>query len=440
LEAQVQRSLFVLASVAIVLLGGACLNSSGVGDAGANPAADGGGLSGSGSSGQASSSSGSASGSGGGSSGGPATGDSAPPIGGVFPFPQNRMSANCAYPTGVAPSQMTSAYATWKAKFVVTDPAGNARVQDPNDTTNPNRTVSEGIGYGMILAVYMGDRTLFDSLWAYEQEQAHLDSNGLMNWMITASDSVAGHGGATDADEDMAWALVMADRQWPGSGYLDQAKAQIQSIFSLEINASDNLFKWGDTSNNTTTAHPDYFSPAYYRVFGKVTDNASGWNGATTAGYALINASRNAATGLVPDLCAANGAPTGKATDAVYGYDACRTPWRIGIDWCFYASTDAQGILTAMANYFAGVGVANIKGPVLLDGTASGAAYANPEFTGPAGIAAMVSSSNQMFLGQAWSRTYSQVQQSATSPNYFGASVGLISMLVMSGNFIDYTQ
>ena len=70
-----------------------------------------------------------------------------------------------------------------------------------------------------------------------------------------------------------------------------------------------------------------------------------------------------------------------------------------------------------------------------VDGTAGSAAYANPEFTGPAGIAAMVSSSNQAFLGQAWSRTYSQVQQSASSPNYFGASVGLISMLVMSGNF-----
>jgi endo-1,4-beta-D-glucanase Y len=438
LEAHVRGSPFVLASVAIVLLGGACLNSSGLGDAGPHPAADDGGSSGSGSSsGMASSSSGS--GSGGGSSGGPATGDSAAPSGAQFPFPQNRMSANCAYPTGVTPSQVTSAYAMWKTKFVVTDPAGNARVQDPNDTTNPNRTVSEGIGYGMILAVYMGDRALFDSLWAYEQEQAHLDSNGLMNWMITASDSIAGRGGATDADEDMAWALVMADRQWPGSGYLDQAKAQIQLVFSLEIDPSNNLVKWGDTSN-TTTVHPDYFSPAYYRVFASVTGNTSGWNGATTAGYALVNASRNAATGLVPDLCAASGAATGKATDAMYGYDACRTPWRIGIDWCFNASTDAQGILTAMAGYFAGVGAANIKGPVALDGTAGSASFANPEFTGPAGIAAMVSSSDQTFLGQAWSRTYSQVQQSATSPNYFGASVGLISMLVMSGNFIDYTQ
>ena len=46
-------------------------------------------------------------------------------------------------------------------------------------------TVSEGIGYGMLIAVYMGDQMLFDNLWKYEQ--LHLDSNGLMNWSVDAS-------------------------------------------------------------------------------------------------------------------------------------------------------------------------------------------------------------------------------------------------------------
>ena len=63
---------------------------------------------------------------------------------------------------------------------------------------------------------------------------------------------------ATDADEDMAWALVMADRQWPNSGYLDQAKAQIQLVFALEIDThappADRLFSMprihGESSSN----------------------------------------------------------------------------------------------------------------------------------------------------------------------------------------------
>jgi endo-1,4-beta-D-glucanase Y len=336
---------------------------------------------------------------------------------------------------------VTAAYSTWKTQFVTaagTDGGAALRVQDPNDTTNPNRTVSEGIGYGMIIAAYMADRALFDGLWAYEQ--AHLDSNGIMNWLITAAGATSGRGGATDADEDMAWALLIADKQWPGNGYIDQAKAQIQLVFSMEVTPSGSLLKWGDTSNNTTTIHPDYFSPAFYRAFGTVTGNAAGWNAVISAGYSLLRTSRNTTTGLVPDLCQLSGMPTANAADAVYGYDACRTPWRVGIDWCFHGSTDAQGIVTTMASYFAGVGAANIKGPVALDGTTSSTAmpFINPEFTGPAGIAGMVGPTYQSFLDAAFARTYSQVQQSNTTPNYFGASVGLISLLVMSGGFTDY--
>jgi endo-1,4-beta-D-glucanase Y len=347
----------------------------------------------------------------------------------------------CNHPSTAATAMVSAAYGTWKTQFVTSTGVGGGdalRVQDPNDTTNKNRTVSEGIGYGMIIAAYMGDQALFDGLWAYEQ--SHLDSNGMMNWLITAANTTAGLGGATDADEDMAWALLIADKQWPGNGYLDRAKTQIGLVLSLETDATTALLTWGDRSTNTTTIHPDYFAPAYYRVFGSVTGNIPAWNAVISAGYALVQASKNATTGLVPDLTTVSGAPTGSAADAVYGYDACRTPWRLGIDWCFNGSADAQAIVTLMAGYFAGIGAAGIKGPVALDGSTSSTAipYANAEFTGPAGIAGMVDASYQSFLDSALSRTYAQVQQSSSSPNYFGASVGLISMLVMGGQFVNY--
>ena len=44
--------------------------------------------------------------------------------------------------------------------------------------------MSEGIGYGMIAAVYMYDRPTFDGLWGYAK--THFDANGLMNWKITS--------------------------------------------------------------------------------------------------------------------------------------------------------------------------------------------------------------------------------------------------------------
>ena len=45
-------------------------------------------------------------------------------------------------------------------------------------------------------------------------------------------------GGATDADEDIAFALLMADKQWGSAGtlnYLNLAKTQINNIWLHEI-------------------------------------------------------------------------------------------------------------------------------------------------------------------------------------------------------------
>ena len=117
---------------------------------------------------------------------------------------------------------------------------GHLRVQRPNEPgLEQNSTVSEGIGYGMLIAVYMGEKELFDELWKYEQ--LWLDDNGLMDWYINAAGTQRlGTGAATDADEDMAFALVMADRQWGGQGtldrpYLDYARDQIRGFSEHEI-------------------------------------------------------------------------------------------------------------------------------------------------------------------------------------------------------------
>ena len=52
------------------------------------------------------------------------------------------------------------AYDNWKKRFVVAD-SGGFKVIRPE---NGNDTVSEGIAYGMLIAVYLDDKALFDGL------------------------------------------------------------------------------------------------------------------------------------------------------------------------------------------------------------------------------------------------------------------------------------
>ena len=153
--------------------------------------------------------------------------------------------ATARRPPARTPPTRSAAYAKWKTDIVTSDGAGGfLRVRRPNSASAVvNSTVSEGIAYGMLLAVYANDQPTFDKLWQYSQ--AHLDGNGLMNWYIGPAGETLGTGAATDADEDMAFALIVADARWGGRGslttnYIDLAKTQIGNIWQYEVDHTRN--------------------------------------------------------------------------------------------------------------------------------------------------------------------------------------------------------
>ena len=385
-----------------------------------------------------------------------------PPSAGVnFPFPQNRQSAGCVYPTGYLNDQVRAAYDRWKADTVTSAGAGGFRrvKRTQSDFTGAGgleleSTVSEGIGYGMLIAVYMGDQALFDDLWRYEQLWLD-DMTGLMDWYINAAGTMRlGLGPATDADEDMAFALVMANRQWGGKGalasnYIDIAKDVITKIWNHEIYQSKLLRpgNWGDW----TTINISYFAPAYYRVFDVVdTDTTHDWPAVTqtaydTIGNALNAANKNQSNGLVPAWCSSDGAPNGGAlgigqtAPTNYQYDSCRTPFRIALDWCWFGTTAARDYTAKTSAFFGGIGAANIADGYNLDGTArpQHAGQRSAAFIGPAGVGAMTSSTYQTLVDQSYATVASGTALAGGA--YYEESWTVISLLMMTGNFLDYT-
>jgi endo-1,4-beta-D-glucanase Y len=360
-----------------------------------------------------------------------------PPANGAnFPFPQNRAS-HCALPAALTclktqNAQIVTAYARWKTTFVTASGAGGAlRVQ--RDATDNNDTVSEGIGYGMLASVYMADKATFDGLWAYAK--AHVNGKGLMNWKINSSGSVAGDGqnGATDADEDMAWALLMADKQW-GGAYLNGATTLINAIYANEVESGSFVLKPGDAFGGSDTLNPSYLAPSYYRVFGAVTGQA-GWLQVVEKSYAILAAAANPQTGLVPDWCTASGGPA-SGHSANYTYDACRTPYRVALDYCENAEPRALAFTSKVVGFFA-TGTPNaMKDGYTLSGSATGTAFGQMAFTAPMSVAATVDSKFSTFAAQAQVSLSNKSQsQDKGTYSYFNASWGLIGMLTLSGNF-----
>ncbi len=376
--------------------------------------------------------------------------------GASFPFPQNRESGRCAYPSSYDNRDVLAAYQQWKSDTVTSSGAnGFLRVQRPHDAgLDPNSTVSEGIGYGMLIAVYMNDQSLFDNLWKYEQHW--VDASGLMNWYISADGTSLGpngSGAATDADEDIAFALVMADRQWGGRGSLSEpyhqaAIEQIQDIWKAEIQDGKlpKPGEWGGWS----TVNISYFAPAYYRVF-ETLDPGDAWENVVTTvydtiGYAVNSANGNQSNGLVPAWCDdSQGSPCKPvdehiANDLGYQYDACRTPFRIGLDWCWNGEPRAQQYVALTSSFFSAIGAASIADGYGIDGSA---APQHPgghsaAFVGPAAVGAMSSPAYGKLLNDGYAgvatRTY------LVGGTYYEDSWTAMSLLMMTGNLLDYTK
>jgi endo-1,4-beta-D-glucanase Y len=318
---------------------------------------------------------------------------------------------------------MRAVYDGWKASFVQSVGTG-LRVVRPS---NNNDTVSEGIAYGMLAAVYMNDRTSFDGFWTYAK--AHLSPNGLMSWQINADGTTAsgGEGSASDADEDMAWALVMASAQWQSGAYLDDAKRLINLMFTYVI-AADGMLTPGDSWGiNTDRWYPNYFSPAYYRVFAKVSGNPA-WSGVVIDKNYQMLADVTGMYGLVPDSTTRTYQHMGQ-----YGYDACRMAWRMAMDYCFNSEPRAKAYLDKIAPFFISQGgVNNIGDGYSLTGQKTSSS-ANMAFIGPAGTSGMAG--YQSLLDEAFN--FGATGTGGTTP-YYQQTLRVITMLMMSGNFLDY--
>jgi len=366
-------------------------------------------------------------------------------------------AGTCMAPTGASVADAAAAYAKWKTDLLTSDGAnGFLRVKRPNSASaEVNSTVSEGIAYGMLLAVYANDQPTFDKLWLYSQHW--INAHGLMDWYINAAGTQRlGTGGASDADEDIAYALIAADARWGGKGslatnYIDLAKTQINLIWQYEVDHSHaDVLLPGDTGFNTSplVINISYFAPAYYKVFGKVTGQTANWNNVAKTSYDVIEQTLSAqngnqTNGLVPAWSTNAGvpmAPSGSpGMPTWHQLDSCRTPFRVAVDYCWNAEPRALTYLQKISGFYAGVGAASIVDGYDLNGnphptnvTTGGPRAAS--FNGPAGAGAMATGATYATLRDQAYAGVATLTQLAGSTYYQESWTGL-SLQFMTGLF-----
>lgn len=388
-----------------------------------------------------------------GASGSPSTTNAVPvPVvsSGKYPFPREpAISQFCARPVAASGQAVKDAYEAWKVATLSSEGAsGFLRVRKPDSGTVIGSTVSEGMGYGLLLSVYFGEQEVFDQLWKYTE--LYLNDDGLMDWEVDPKGKIIGTGAATDGDEDIAFALVMAARQWGGQGtlstpYLDLAKTMIEAILMHEVdNSRNSMLLPGDSWGSVDVTNISYFAPAYFRVFGAVTGKVDEWNAVIDENYAILFRSLNSENGnvengLVPAWCNSSGEPVVAYSGAPTHFqnDSTRTPFRVGQDYCWFGEARAKTYLERIASFYASIGVDQIVDGYELDGTPKPERARDglqaASFVGPAGVSFSASSAYADELERAWTAVATGELTAGTI--YYQKSWAALSLLMMGGYF-----
>lgn len=350
-------------------------------------------------------------------------------------------------------------YDAWKARFLK-QTCGAGRYVVEARTRAGNLTVSEAHGYGMLLAALMAGhdpdaRVIFDGMVTFFREHPSVFTPSLMAWYQRKScGSGQGADSATDGDLDIAYALLLADKQWGSCGPIDyaaEAAAVLAGIASGEVDGSGSYMRLGDWTNPAEATYyqstrSSDFMPDHLRAFAAASGNPL-WSNILDHTYGVFDAlqtTHSPLTGLLPDFIAnplGTPAPVGPSflegpNDGAYDYNACRDPWRLGTDFLVSgdprAKTAAQRITTWMRGA-TGDDPGNIKSGYQLDGTLSaGADYRSMAFVAPLGVAAMVDAGNQAWLNATWDLV---AATSLADEAYYENTLKLLAMIVMSGNW-----
>ena len=289
-----------------------------------------------------------------------------------------------AYPHGTkvnhkTPAEMDAAikgfYDSWKAKpALVASPGVSGGLAVTFDRPGV-LTVSEGMGYGMLISVLMAGydpqaQNNFDSL--FRTARAHPaystpapGSSYLMDWKVNSDGTSGGDGwNATDGDMDIAMALLMADRQWGSGGAVNYKQEAINTIIALK---AWNMSPDGSTGGCPTAgvSRTSDYMIGHFRAFGQATGDSFWSSTAFNRAYALINTMQTVwspGVGVMPDFIVGadtnqpSPSPGGKCdftpTEGFYFSNAQRDPWRWGTDYVFSGDQDWKAVLTKMMNFF----------------------------------------------------------------------------------------
>lgn len=216
-------------------------------------------------------------------------------------------------------------------------------------------TISEGQSYVLQKAVWMNDPDTFKRVWAWTKTHMQRPHDHLLGWrwgdgQFGTSNGLMETDNAADADQDIAYALLLAGEKWHEPAYTQDGLNIVRDFWRLNVQELDGKYyllpgTWEGFKQEYLTLDPSYFAPYVYRKFAEYdTVHASGWTALADNIYDTLDACTNLTQPkLPPNWCAVKWQDDGHHPRIIFSdrqgegsrdfsYDAFRVYWRMAMD------------------------------------------------------------------------------------------------------------
>ncbi len=211
---------------------------------------------------------------------------------------------------------------------------------------------SEGMSYGMMIAVQMDRKEAFDRLWKWTVTHMRHDSGpleGYFAWHCSTDGTRLSEGPASDGEEWFATALMFASARWgDGEGIFNYKAEALRILHALPVREEHELYismfdperamiRFVPNVDWIEVSDPSYHLPAFYELWARF-DPVYGrlWDRAAKASRDYFMTVAHPETGLMPDYATFDGEPYAVRGHEDFRFDAWRVMSNVALDWAWW--------------------------------------------------------------------------------------------------------
>lgn len=228
---------------------------------------------------------------------------------------------------------------------------------EPDDSTAyicdivHNDVRSEGMSYGMMIAVQFNRKDIFDRLWRWSKtymQHKEGPSEGYFAWCCRTDGSHIDGGSASDGELYFITSLIFASNRWgneTGINYLADARHILDCALKKDgtggimplIHKEHKLITFVPNDFGYAFTDPSYHLPAFYEVWARWADDGRSdyWNECAERSRQYLHKAVHPVTGLTPDYSNYDGSLMHKGwmIGDAFRFDSWRVPMNIALDY-----------------------------------------------------------------------------------------------------------